>query len=76
VPTPPGLRRQERVRARTADGTDDGDEMGKWDGRVTNHAVNGVFTTVLGTLENLPDDKMAQAPEDIDRLVQVVSHVK
>jgi hypothetical protein len=57
-------------------GADDEDEMSKWDDRVTNHAVIGLFTTILGTLENLPDDKAALAPEDIDRLMAVVVHVR
>jgi hypothetical protein len=52
------------------------DEMGKWDDRVANHAVNGLLTTVLVALENLPAERVEKAPADVERLVRVVTHVR
>lgn len=46
--------------------------MSKWDDRVTSHAVNGQIAFALTALENLTDDQVAQAPENIDRLLRVV----
>jgi hypothetical protein len=50
--------------------------MSKWDDRVTSHGVDGQIASVLTALENLSDDQVAQAPENIDRLLRVVHHVR
>ncbi|MCU1614448.1 MAG: hypothetical protein JWO98_1988 [Frankiales bacterium] len=50
--------------------------MSKWNDRVQGHAVQGTFTSLLVNLENLSADRIAQAPEDIDRLLWVVNHAR
>lgn len=55
---------------------DDEDEMGKWDDRVVSHAVNGSFAAALGMLENLTAEQVDASPENVDRLLRVVNHVR
>lgn len=50
--------------------------MGKWDDRVGNHAVNGAFDNALSALTSLDKQRIEQAPEDVERLLWVVRHVR
>jgi hypothetical protein len=50
--------------------------MSQWEDRVRAHAVQTTFATVLASLEGLDGELVAQAPDDIERLVWVVEHVR
>lgn len=50
--------------------------MGKWDDRVQAHPVNGAFNAAAEALRSLNEERVAQAPEDVDRLLYVVDHVR
>jgi hypothetical protein len=50
--------------------------MGQWEDRLRSHAVHGTFETVLTALESLSAEQVEQAPDEVERLIWVVGHVR
>ncbi|UOY01634.1 hypothetical protein [Blastococcus sp. PRF04-17] len=50
--------------------------MGLWEDRLRSHAVHGTFETVLTALDSLSAEQVEQAPDEVERLIWVVGHVR
>lgn len=50
--------------------------MSMWADRIHGHPVQQTFASVLSTLKGLTSEQIAQGPQEVERLVWVVNHVR